>query len=84
MGKKVDDTIKLKTHWNATATATAAPRMVLGKISAIITQQIGPHENINPNRSLDYYAQTNFLFVICLSVFRLQWNPIAPSKRRDI
>ena len=38
----------------------------------------------NPNRSLDYYAQTNFLFVICLSVFRLQWNPIAPSKRRDI
>ena len=39
---------------------------------------------LNPNRSLDYYAQTNFLFVICLSVFRLQWNPIAPSKRRDI
>ena len=90
----------------------------------------------NPNRSLDYYALTNFginptisrhgiaqarlalliwlnemvginptisrhgiaqarlalliwlnemvLFVICLSVFRLQWNPIAPSKRRDI
>ena len=37
-----------------------------------------------PNRSLDYYAQTNFLFVICLSVFRLQWYPIAPSKRRDI
>ena len=39
---------------------------------------------LNPNRSLDYYAQTNFLFVICLSVFQLQWNPIAPSKRRDI
>ena len=41
-------------------------------------------KTFNPNRSLDYYAQTNFLFVICLSVFRLQWNPIAPSKRRDI
>ena len=39
---------------------------------------------LNPNRSLDYYALTNFLFVICLSVFRLQWNPIAPSRRRDI
>ena len=27
--------------------ATAAPRIVLGKISEISTQQIGPHENIN-------------------------------------
>ena len=67
-------------------------------------------QTLTPNRSLDYYALTNFginptisrhgiaqarlalliwlnemvLFVICLSVFRLQWNPIAPSKRRDI
>ena len=44
----------------------------------------GSRVGLIPNRSLDYYAQTNFLFVICLSVFRLQWNPIAPSKRRDI
>ena len=42
------------------------------------------HNHFNPNQPLDYYAQTNSLFVICLSVFRLQWNPIAPSKRRDI
>ena len=47
MGTKVDDTMKLNIHWNATAMATAAPRMVLGKISAISTQHIGPQENIN-------------------------------------
>ena len=39
---------------------------------------------IIPNRPLDCYAQTYFLFVICLSVYQLQWNPIAPSKRKDI
>ena len=42
-----DETMKLNIHWNATAIATAAPRMVLGKISEISTQQIGPHENMN-------------------------------------
>ena len=47
IGTKVDDTIKLKIHWKATAIATAAPRMVFGKISEISTQQIGPHENMN-------------------------------------
>ena len=53
--------------------------------SSTWTQVMAEHrDTMNPNRSLDYYAQTNFLFVICLSVFRLQWNPIAPSKRRDI
>ena len=36
-----------------------------------------------PNRPLDCYAQTYLLFVICLSVYQLQWNPIAPSKRKD-
>ena len=40
-------TIQLKIHWNATATATAAPRMVFGKISAMSTQQIGPHDIMN-------------------------------------
>ena len=39
---------------------------------------------LNPNRPLDCYAQTCFLSVICLSAYRLQWNPIAPSKRKDI
>ena len=38
---------KLKIHWKATAIATAAPRMVFGKISEISTQQIGPQENMN-------------------------------------
>ena len=38
----------------------------------------------NPNRSLDCYALTNFLFVICFSVSRLQWSPIAPSNRKNI
>lgn len=42
MGTKVDDTMKLNIHWKATAMATAAPRMVLGKISAMSTQQMGP------------------------------------------
>ncbi len=37
---------------------------------------------LNPNRPLDCYAQTNFLFGIFLFVFPLQWNPIAPSKRK--
>ena len=47
IGRKVDETMKLKIHWKATATATAAPRIVLGKISAISTQQIGPQLNMN-------------------------------------
>ncbi len=38
--------MKLNIHWKATAIATAAPRIVLGKISEINTQQIGPHENM--------------------------------------
>ena len=37
-----------------------------------------------PKRSLGRYAQTNLLFGICLPVSRLQWNPIAPSKREHI
>ena len=39
--------MKLNIHWNATATATAAPLIVLGNISDIRTQQIGPHDHIN-------------------------------------
>ena len=39
---------------------------------------------LNPKRSLGRYAQTNFLFGRCLPVFRLQWSPIAPSKRKHI
>ena len=38
----------------------------------------------NPNRSLGCYALTRFLFVICPTAFRLQWNPIAHSKRQVI
>ena len=47
IGTNVEDTMKLKIHWKATAMATAAPRMVLGKISEMSTQQMGPHENMN-------------------------------------
>ena len=47
IGTNVDETMKLKIHWNATAIATAAPRMVLGNISEISTQQIGPQLNMN-------------------------------------
>ena len=39
--------MKLNIHWKATAMATAAPRMVFGKISAISTQQMGPQLNMN-------------------------------------
>ena len=46
IGRKVDDTMKLKIHWNATAIATAAPRIVFGKISEMSTQQIGPQLNM--------------------------------------
>ena len=47
IGTKVEDTMKLNSHWKATAMATAAPRMVFGKISAISTQQMGPQLNMN-------------------------------------
>jgi hypothetical protein len=47
IGTKVELTMKLKIHWKATAMATAAPRIVLGNISAISTHVIGPHENMN-------------------------------------
>lgn len=47
MGTKVLDTMKLNIHWNATAIATAPDLIVLGKISAMSTQHIGPHENMN-------------------------------------
>ena len=46
IGTKVELTMKLNTHWKATAIATAAPRMVFGKSSAISTHAIGPHENM--------------------------------------
>ncbi len=46
IGTNVELTMKLKIHWKATATATAAPRMLFGNISAMSTQQIGPHENM--------------------------------------
>ena len=39
--------------------------------------------DINPN-SLDCYALTNFLFVICFVAFQSQWNPIAPSNQQNI
>ena len=45
IGTKVEDTMKLNIHWKATAMATAAPRMVFGKISAISTQQMAPAEH---------------------------------------
>ena len=45
-GTKVELTMKLNIHWKATAMATAAPRMVFGKSSAMRTQAIGPHENM--------------------------------------
>lgn len=44
---KVDDTAKFAIHCAATAIATALPRMVLGKISDINTQQIESHDIIN-------------------------------------
>ena len=46
IGTKVELTMKLNTHWNATAIATAAPRMVLGNSSAMSTHAMGPHENM--------------------------------------
>ena len=42
----VELTMKFEIHWKATAIATAAPRIVLGKISAINTHAIGPQLNM--------------------------------------
>ena len=50
-------------------------------LGEVIIPQIHPLSCIV---AITYHYKSNFLFVICLSVFRLQWNPIAPSKRRDI
>ena len=47
IGMNVDETMKLKIHWNATAMAIAVPLMVFGKISAMSTQQIGPQLIMN-------------------------------------
>ena len=44
---KVAETRKFEIHCAATATATAPERIVLGKISEMSTQQIGPHDIMN-------------------------------------
>ena len=47
IGTNDELTMKFEIHWKATAMATAAPRMVLGNTSAMSTQVMGPHENMN-------------------------------------
>ena len=66
------------------------PKLVINLMmtTAYISEQTSLHFEgamgaINPKSPLGCYAQTYFLFVICLSAYRLQWNPIAPSKRKD-
>lgn len=44
---KVAVTRKFETHCAATAMATACERIVLGKISEMSTQQMGPHDIMN-------------------------------------
>lgn len=44
---KVAETRKFETHCAATAMATACERIVLGKISEMSTQQMGPHDIMN-------------------------------------
>ena len=46
--------------------------------------QFHSEKDLNPNRSLDWYALMSLLLVICFVASRLQWNPIAPSKRQNI
>ena len=46
MGTNEELTAKFAIHWKATAMATAAPRMVFGKISEISTQHMGPQLNM--------------------------------------
>ncbi len=41
--------------------------------------QFHSEKDLNPNRSLDWYALMSLLLVICFVASRLQWNPIAPS-----
>ena len=49
-----------------------------------INPTISRHGIAQARLALLIWLNEMVLFVICLSVFRLQWNPIAPSKRRDI
>lgn len=44
---KVAETRKFDIHCAATAMATACERIVLGKISDMSTQQMGPHDIMN-------------------------------------
>ena len=49
-----------------------------------INPTISRHGIAQASLALLIWLNEMVLFVICLSVFRLQWNPIAHSKRRDI
>ena len=74
-----------------TATRNGKPHFCTSKASKKIAQNINCHHHnandrfeLNPNWSLGCYAQICFLFVICFTAFRLQWNPIAPSNQQNI
>ena len=68
--------MKLKIHWKATAIATAAPRMVFGKSSAISTHAIGPHENM---KLALYTMMLNIVTVLSDSLPKVRATPNAPT-----
>ena len=49
-----------------------------------INPTISRHGIAQARLALLIWLNEMVLFVICLSVYQLQWNPIAPSKRKDI
>ena len=49
-----------------------------------INPTISRHGIAQARLALLIWLNEMVLFVICLSAYRLQWNPIAPSKRKDI
>ena len=67
--------MKLNIHWKATAMATAAPRMVFGKSSAMRTQAIGPHENM---KLALYTMMLSIVTVPRLGLPKVSATPSAP------
>jgi len=72
----VELTMKLNIHWKATAMATAAPRMVFGKSSAISTHAIGPQENM---KLALYTMMLTIVTVLKAALPKVKATPRAPT-----
>ncbi|MCR4921428.1 MAG: hypothetical protein K5945_06955 [Bacteroidaceae bacterium] len=69
-GRSACHSKQLRLPQQATSPATASRGVGLRKWRNALSEGV-----LNPNRSLDNYAQTSFLFVICLSRFSVTMEP---------